>query len=144
MEIVTFPISIWYRDNLKMRWMKSFTALVTPMGLYRWKRLSKCLASTLEFSQKVIKLIMAGLSYEVALVYLDNIIICGKSFEYCLNRPDLKFGQLEDAGLKKGQKRKFFRKNSIPGTHCIKQWLRNGSGQVSRKKRPQTRKNWEL
>ena len=51
------------------------------------------------------ELIMSGLSYEVALVYLDDIIIFGRSFEEHLNRLD----RLKHAGLKiKGSKSKFF------------------------------------
>ena len=46
------------------------------------------------------KLIMAGISYKVALVYLDDIVIFGKSFEEHLNRLDLVLGRLKEAGLK--------------------------------------------
>ena len=52
---------------------------------------------------------MSGLSYEVVLVYLDDIIIFGSSFEEHLYRLDLVLGQLTDAELKiKGLKRKSF------------------------------------
>ena len=50
-----------------------------------------------------------GLSYEVALVYLDDKIIFGRSFEEHLNRLDLVLGRLKDAGLKiKGSKCRIF------------------------------------
>ena len=39
------------------------------------------LASAAGAFQNLMELIMAGLSYEVALVYLDDIIIFGRSFE---------------------------------------------------------------
>ena len=53
---------------------------------------------------------MAGLSYEVALVYLEDIIIFGRSFEEHLNRLDLVLGRLKDAGLKiKGSICRFFK-----------------------------------
>ena len=42
---------------------------------------------------------MAGLSYEVALVYLDDIFIFGRYVEDYLNRLDLVLGRLKDAGL---------------------------------------------
>ena len=42
-----------------------------------------------------------GFSYEVALVYLDDIIIFGKFFAEHLNRLDLVVGRLKDAKLKK-------------------------------------------
>ena len=56
-------------------------------------------------------MITAGLSYEVALVYLDDIIIFGKSFEEHLNCLDLVLGRLKDAGLKiKGSKCRILQK----------------------------------
>ena len=52
---------------------------------------------------------MAGISYEVALVYLDDIIIFGRSFEEHLNRLDLVLDRLKEAGLKiKCSKCRFF------------------------------------
>ena len=85
------------------------TAFVTPMGLYKWKRLPIGLASAPGAFQNLLELIMAGLSYEVALVYLDDIVIFGRSFEEHLNRPDLVLGRLKDAGLKmQGSQCRFF------------------------------------
>ena len=111
---------------------QNVTAFVTPMGLYKWKRLPMVLASAPGAFQNLMELIMAGLFYEVALVYLDDIIIFGRSFEEHLNRLDLVLGRLKDAGLKeKAQNVDFFRKKisswdtlyqhiyrkrSIPGT----------------------------
>ena len=70
------------------------------MGLYKRKRLSMGLASAPGAFQNLMELIMSGLSYEVALVYLDDIIIFGRSFEEHLNRLYLVLGRLKDAGLK--------------------------------------------
>ena len=42
---------------------------------------------------------MAGLSYEKALVYLDDLIIFSRYFDEHCNRLDLVPGQLKDAGL---------------------------------------------
>ena len=66
--------------------------------------------------QNLMKLIMAGLSYEVALVYLDDILIFGRSFEEKINRQDLLLGQPKDAGMKiKGWKCKFFQEKQVSG-----------------------------
>ena len=93
---------------------QNMTAFVTPMGLYKLKRLPMGLASAPGAFQNLMKLIMSGLSYEVALVYLDDIIIFGRSFEEHLNHLDLVLGRLKDAGLKKkAQNAGFFRKNFI-------------------------------
>ena len=79
---------------------QNVTTFVTPMGLYKWKRLPMGLASAPGAFQNLMELIKSGLSYEVALVYLDDIIVFGRSFEGHLNRLDLVFGRLIDAGLK--------------------------------------------
>ena len=78
---------------------QNVTAFVTPMGLYKWKRLPTGVASAPGDFQNLIELMMAGLSYEVALVYLDDIIIFGRSFEEHLNRLDLVLGRLKYARL---------------------------------------------
>ena len=112
---------------------QNVTVFVTPMGLYEWKRLPIGLASAPGAFQNLMELIMAGLSYEVALVYLDDIIIFGRSFEEHLNCLDLVLGRLKDAGLKiKGSKCRFLSgKNSFLWTHCIKSRRRSGSGESS-------------
>ena len=79
---------------------QNVTAFVTPMGLYKWKRLPMGLASAPGAFQNLMELIMAGLSYEVALVYLDDKIIFGRSFDEHLNRRDLVLGRLKDAAFK--------------------------------------------
>ena len=58
---------------------QDLTAFITPMGLYKWKRLPMGLASAPGAFQNLMELILAGLSYEVALVYLDDIINFGRS-----------------------------------------------------------------
>ena len=93
---------------------QNMTAFVTPMGLYKWKRLLMGLASAPGAFQNLMELIMAGLSYEVVLVYLDDIIICGSSFEEHLNSLDLVLGQIWTLDRKqKAQNIDFFRKKFI-------------------------------
>ena len=88
---------------------QNVTAFVSPMGLYKWKRLPMGLASAPGAFQNLMELIMAGLSYEVALVYLDDIIIFGRSFKRHFNHLDFVLARLKDAGLKiKGSKCRFF------------------------------------
>ena len=110
---------------------QNVTAIVTPIELYKWKRLPMRLASKSGAFQNLMELIMVGLSYEVALIYLNDIIIFGRSFEEHLNRLDLVLGRFKDAGLKiKSSKYRFLSgKISFPGTHCIKSRRRSGSGE---------------
>ena len=88
---------------------QNVTTFVTLMELCKWKRLPMGLASAPGAFQNLMDLIMAGLSYEVAVVYLVDIIIFGRSFEEHLNCLDLVLGRLKDTGLKiKGSKCRFF------------------------------------
>ena len=90
------------------------TALVTLMGLFKWKGLLMGLASAPGVFQVFIELIMAGFSYEFALVYFDDIIIFGRFFEEHLTCLDLVPGRLKDAVLKiKAQNASVFGKKFI-------------------------------
>ena len=87
---------------------QNVTTCLTPIGHYKWKRLPMGLASAPGAFQKLTELIMVGLSYELALVYLD-IIIFGTSFEQHLTRLDLVLGQFKRTGMKiKGSKSKLY------------------------------------
>ena len=44
---------------------QNLTAFITPMGLYKWKRLPMGLTSAQGLFQNLMELILAGLSYEV-------------------------------------------------------------------------------
>ena len=90
---------------------QNVTAFITPLGLYMWKRLPMGLASAPGVFQNLMELIFAGLSYEVALVYLDDVIVFGRNFEEHLKRLELVFQRLSENGLKiKGSKCNFFQK----------------------------------
>ena len=84
---------------------QNVTAFITPLGLYNEKRLPMGLASAPGAFQNLMELIFAGLSYEVTLVYLDDVIVFGRNFEEHLKRLELVFQRLSENGLKiKGSK----------------------------------------
>ena len=60
-------------------------AFLTPLGLYKRKRLPMGLASAPGAFQNLMELVFAGLSYEVALVYLDDVIVFGRNLKNILN-----------------------------------------------------------
>ena len=92
----------------------NLTACITPMCLYKWKQLPMGLASAPGAFQNLMKLIFSGLSYEVALVYLNDFIVFGKNVEEHLERLQLVFGRLEKNRLKiKGSKCIFFNKECV-------------------------------
>ena len=61
--------------------LQNLTAVITPMGLYKWKTLPMGLTSAPGAFRILMELILGGLSYKVALIYLDDKISFGKSFE---------------------------------------------------------------
>ena len=96
------------------------TVFITPLGLYKWKRLPIRLASAPGAIQNLMELIFAGLSYEVALVNLDDVIAFRRNFEEHLKRLELVFQRLSENGLKiKGSKCNFFRKRVSFSGHII-------------------------
>ena len=90
---------------------QNVTTFITPLGHYKRKRLPMGLASASGAFQRLIELIFAGLSYEGALVYLDDVIVFGRNFEEYLKRLELVFQCLSENGLKiKGSNCNFFQK----------------------------------
>ena len=90
---------------------QNVTAFITPLDLYKWKRLPMGLASAPRAFQNLMELIFAGLFYEVALVYLDDVIVFGRNFKEHLKRLELVFQHLSENGLKiKGSKCNFLQK----------------------------------
>jgi hypothetical protein len=57
------------------------TAFVTSDGLYEYTRLSFGLANAPAFFQRVMNACMAGLAWSTVLIYLDDLIVPGSSFE---------------------------------------------------------------
>ena len=54
---------------------QDFTGFIFPMGLYSWRRLPLGLAFARGAIQNLSELVLSGLSFEVALVYLDDKIV---------------------------------------------------------------------
>ena len=77
---------------------RNVTAFITPLGLYKRKRLPMGLASAPGAFQNLMELIFGGVSCEAALVYLDDVIVFGRNFEEHFKRLELVFQRL--SGIK--------------------------------------------
>ena len=68
--------------------IQNLTAFITPLplGLYNWKRIFMGLASSPRVLQIQIELVIAGLSYKMAPMYLDDVIVFGLNFDKDLKR----------------------------------------------------------
>jgi len=76
------------------------TAFVTRSGQYRFKVLTMGLANAPGQIQRLMDLLLVGLTFECCLVYLDDIICYSRTFEEHLTRLGTIFDRLAKANLK--------------------------------------------
>jgi len=76
------------------------TAFVTCKGQWRFKVLSFGLANALSQFARILELVMSGLTYDVCLVYLDDILVFSKTFDEHLERLATVFDRLDRYSLK--------------------------------------------
>jgi len=76
------------------------TAFVTRKGQWRFKVLTFGLANAASQFARIMELVMSGLTYDVCLVYLDDILIFSKTFDEHLERLATVFDWLDRYALK--------------------------------------------
>ena len=87
------------------------TAFCTPEGLYQFRVMPFGLCNAPACFQRLMDLVLSGLQWSQCLVYLDDIIVLGNSFETHIQNLDSVFQRLQEAGLRlKPAKCAFFRK----------------------------------
>ena len=96
-----------YLDLLRGYWQidvaledREKTAFATPNGLCQFRRLSFGLTNAPACFMRVMHLILKGLCWSDCLVYLDDIIIFGRTLEEHRERLSLVLSRLAEAGLK--------------------------------------------
>ena len=90
------------------------TVFITKHGLFAYVRLCFGLCNSPAFFQMVIQLILTGLTWEICLTYLDDIIVLGRDFENHLSNLVTVLKRFRDNNLKlKPQKCKLFQKEVI-------------------------------
>ena len=76
------------------------TAFITQEGLYQFKVMPFGLTNAPATFQRLMDAVLAGLQWKSCLVYLDDVIIVGRTFEEHLNHLGEVFDRLRQAGLK--------------------------------------------
>ena len=76
------------------------TAFITYEGLFEFNKMPFGLCNAPATFQRLMDLILAGLQWTNCLVYLDDILIIGKTFTEHLKNLELVFNRLREAGLK--------------------------------------------
>ena len=88
------------------------TAFCTTEGLFQFKVMPFGLSNAPATFQRVMDLALAGLQWSQCLVYMDDVIVLGKTFEEHLDNLRSVFHRLREAGLKlKPCKCAFFRQS---------------------------------
>ncbi|KAL5488906.1 hypothetical protein EMCRGX_G017922 [Ephydatia muelleri] len=76
------------------------TAFTTPEGLYQFKVMPFGLCNAPATFQHLMDRVLSGLKWSSCLVYFDDIIVVGDTFEDHLHHIGLVLKRLRDAGLK--------------------------------------------
>ncbi|CAG2252218.1 unnamed protein product [Mytilus edulis] len=96
------------------------SAFVTPSGVYQWKRLPFGLSAAPSSFQHLLTQVLHRLNYQIALVYVDDILVFSRTFEDQLKHLQLVFDRLKAANLTlKPSKCQFARKEVIYLGHKV-------------------------
>jgi hypothetical protein len=79
---------------------KAKTAFVSHVGLFQFTKMPFGLCNAPSTFQRLMESVLAGLTWEERLVYLDDIIIYARNFNEHLERLKHVFERLRDGGLK--------------------------------------------
>ncbi|GBN68513.1 Retrovirus-related Pol polyprotein from transposon 297, partial [Araneus ventricosus] len=99
---------------------KEKTAFTTVQGLWQFKVMPFGLCNAPATFERLMETVLRGLTSEACLVYLDDIIIVGRTFQEHLNNIRKVFQRLQKANLKLSPKKcRFFRKEVSYLGHII-------------------------
>ena len=76
------------------------TAFATREGLYEFNVMPFGLCNAPATFERLMETVLSGLQWQVCLIYLDDIIVYGKTFEEMLRNLEMVFKKLLAAGLK--------------------------------------------
>lgn len=79
---------------------KQKTAFVTRNGLFQFSVMPFGLCNSPATFERLMETVLAGLHFKICLVYIDDIIVFGKTFEETLQNLEYVFQRLQQAGLK--------------------------------------------
>lgn len=79
---------------------RSKTAFVTRSGLYEWTRMSFGLVNAPSTFQRLMEYVLHNCHWSIAMVYLDDILVYGKTVEETMNNLEEVLLRLEKANLK--------------------------------------------
>ena len=89
------------------------TAFITQHGLFEWKVMPMGLTNAPATFERLMELIMTGLTWESVLVYLDDVIVFGRDYAQHYERLERVFQRLRHANLKLSPKKCHIAKRRI-------------------------------
>ena len=118
-------ISGYWQVEIHPRY-KEKTAFCTSEGLYEFNVMPFGLCNGPATFQRLMNLLLAGIQWTNCLVYLDDIIVLGKTFQNHLQHLSQVFQKLRDANLKLKVQKCFFVRNQCSfwdTLYRLKDWL---------------------
>ncbi|MEW8486667.1 MAG: reverse transcriptase family protein, partial [Candidatus Thiodiazotropha sp.] len=76
------------------------TTFASGRGLYEFKVMLFGLCNAPATFERLMETVLAGLNWKICLIYLDDIIVIGKTFENMVRNLDLVLNKLKEANLK--------------------------------------------
>lgn len=76
------------------------TAFTSRQGLFEFKVMPFGLCNAPATFERLMETVLAGLHWKICLIYLDDVIVTGKTFEDMIKNLDQVFERLHEAGLK--------------------------------------------
>lgn len=92
---------------------KEKMAFVTTHGFYQFKVMPFGLCNAAATFERLMENVLAGLNFEICLLYIDDIIVYSKDFHSHVNHLDVVLQQLQEAGLKVSPKKCDFFKDQV-------------------------------
>jgi len=96
----TMDLRAGYWQSIIRKCDRDKTAFITRKGQFRFKVLSFGLCCAPSQFARTLELVMSGLTYDICLVYLDDVIVFGKNYEEHQQRLESVLSRLEKANLK--------------------------------------------
>ena len=92
---------------------KDKTAFVTTHGFYQFKVMPFGLCNAAATFERLMENVLAGLNFEICLLYIDDVIVYSKDFQSHVNHIDVVLQRLKGAGLKISPKKCDFFKDQV-------------------------------